>query len=109
MHAAKSFFRIVDLRADCSVSGQVAHQPCLNFPKFGKKLRFPTRPTALLRVCNSSASRSMAMTRHTSVVQIVRGILSGGRLWTAPDKELLQRFLDAHDEAAFEEILHRHG
>ena len=51
----------------------------------------------------------MAVTRHTSVLQIVRGILSRGSLRTAPDKELLQRFLDTHDEAAFEEILQRHG
>jgi RNA polymerase sigma factor (sigma-70 family) len=51
----------------------------------------------------------MAVTRLTSVLQIVRGILSGGSLRAAPDKELLQRFLGTHDESAFEEILHRHG
>ena len=51
----------------------------------------------------------MTMTRRASVLQLVRGILAGRRLRTAPDKELLERFLDAHDEAAFEEIVHRHG
>jgi hypothetical protein len=51
----------------------------------------------------------MAMTGQTSVLQLVRGILSDRRMRIALDKELLQRFRGDHDEAAFAEILRRHG
>jgi len=49
------------------------------------------------------------MSKRGPLLQFVRGILTDGRTRIAGDEELLQRFLDEHDQTAFEEILRRHG
>ncbi len=81
--------------------GAVGH-----FPKFGKKLALPTpvpRHYSVWPQVNSAARRSMAMIRHGSVLQLVRGILSGacGPLRT---RNCYNVSSTAHDEEAFEEI-----
>src|ERR1700757_5194441 len=47
----------------------------------------------------------MVETRLTSVLQHLRGLAGG----TASDRELLDRFCDGRDEAAFTQLLRRHG
>src|SRR4051812_16338092 len=51
----------------------------------------------------------MARTASGPILQFIRRIRVDRRLRTASDQELLQCFLGERDEAAFEEILHRHG
>jgi RNA polymerase sigma factor (sigma-70 family) len=47
----------------------------------------------------------MSQTQLTSVLQHLRGPTGG----TASDRELLDRFCECRDEAAFTQLLHRHG
>ncbi len=43
------------------------------------------------------------------VVQFIRHITPPGRMDGVPDGQLLERFIDQHDEAAFTALLRRHG
>jgi RNA polymerase sigma factor (sigma-70 family) len=45
----------------------------------------------------------------TSILQFLRRVVEDQRARELPDQELLQRFLDRRDEAAFHAILRRHG
>src|SRR6267378_3094310 len=51
----------------------------------------------------------MARTAFSPILQFIRRIHRDPRMEGSADQELLRRFVDGRDEAAFETILRRHG
>src|SRR6266852_3397737 len=51
----------------------------------------------------------MARTAFSPILQFIRRIHRDPRMEGSADQELLRRFVDGRDEAAFETMLHRHG
>jgi RNA polymerase sigma factor (sigma-70 family) len=51
----------------------------------------------------------MATRQATDVLRHIRGLASGGGLARLADRELLARFTDQRDQAAFEALVRRHG
>jgi RNA polymerase sigma factor (sigma-70 family) len=51
----------------------------------------------------------MGRSNITSVLQYIRGAAEAEKLGALPDRELLQRFVELHEEAAFAVLMQRHG
>ena len=45
----------------------------------------------------------------SSVLQYIRGLAAADKLVSVPDRQLLRRFVEYHEEAAFATLLQRHG
>jgi RNA polymerase sigma factor (sigma-70 family) len=51
----------------------------------------------------------MVLSDISSMLQYIRGVAAAEKLGGLPDRELLQRFVGLHEEAAFAALMQRHG
>src|SRR5260370_22788899 len=77
-----------------------------------KKCALAPRSRGTIKVrsgAHVAKSDSMAKRTYSPILEYIRRVVVDPRIKTIPDQELLQRFMGAHDDAAFEVVLRRHA
>src|SRR5262249_58988555 len=59
--------------------------------------------------CRPQGSARLTKPVTSNILQVLRRVVEDQRARELPDQDLLQRFIDRHDEAAFLALLRRHG